>query len=41
VRFIEKKLAHTTKPGGIGTPDLLLLQTEELAVIDNLSGGST
>ena len=38
VRFIEKKLAHTTKPGGIGTPDLLLLQTEELAVIDNLSG---
>ncbi|MCA6217361.1 anthranilate synthase component I [Ideonella sp. B7] len=38
VRFIEKKLAHTTKPGGIGTPDILLLQTEELAVIDNLSG---
>ncbi len=38
VRFIEKKLAHTTQPGGIGTPDILLLQTEELAVIDNLSG---
>ena len=38
VRFIEKKLAHTIQPGGIGTPDLLLLQTEELAVIDNLSG---
>ena len=38
VRFIEKKLADTQKPGGIGTPDILLLQTEELAVIDNLSG---
>lgn len=38
VRFIEKKLAGTRKPGGIGTPDIQLLQTEELAVIDNLSG---
>ncbi|WP_374565257.1 anthranilate synthase component I [Ideonella sp.] len=38
VRYIEPKLAATDKPGGIGTPDILLLQTEELAVIDNLSG---
>jgi anthranilate synthase component 1 len=38
IRFIESKLAKTVKPGGIGTPDILLLQTEELAVIDNLSG---
>ncbi|GAA0759717.1 anthranilate synthase component I [Ideonella azotifigens] len=38
VRFIEKKLADTNKPGGLDTPDILLLQTEELAVIDNLSG---
>ena len=42
VRFIEPKLAKTEKPGGrpdpIGTPDILLLQCEELAVIDNLSG---
>jgi anthranilate synthase component 1 len=38
VRFIEPKLARTRKSGGIGTPDILLLQTEELAVIDNLSG---
>jgi anthranilate synthase component 1 len=38
VRFIEPRLAATAKPGGIGTPDLMLLQTEELAVIDNLSG---
>ncbi|NWG74874.1 MAG: anthranilate synthase component I [Rubrivivax sp.] len=38
VRFIEKRLAGTRKSGGIGTPDIMLLQTEELAVIDNLSG---
>ena len=38
VRYIEPKLAHGWKHGGIGTPDILLLQTEELAVIDNLSG---
>ena len=38
VRYIEKKLAGTEKPGGLDTPDILLLQTEELAVIDNLSG---
>ena len=38
VRFIEPKLAGTKKPGGLGTPDILLLQCEELAVIDNLSG---
>jgi len=38
VRFIEPKLAAAQKPGGIGTPDILLLQCEELAVIDNLSG---
>jgi anthranilate synthase component 1 len=38
VRYIEPRLAHTWKPGGINTPDILLLQTEELAVIDNLSG---
>jgi anthranilate synthase component 1 len=38
VRYIEPKLAKVHKPGGIDTPDILLLQTEELAVIDNLSG---
>nr|WP_259374305.1 anthranilate synthase component I [Calidifontimicrobium sp. SYSU G02091] len=38
VRLIEKRLAGRRKPGGLGTPDILLLQTEELAVIDNLSG---
>jgi anthranilate synthase component 1 len=38
VRCIEPKLTHTLKPGGLGTPDMLLLLTEEVAVIDNLSG---
>ncbi|MBL8350940.1 MAG: anthranilate synthase component I [Burkholderiaceae bacterium] len=38
VRFMEPKLAKTQKPGGLDTPDILLLQCEELAVIDNLSG---
>jgi anthranilate synthase component 1 len=38
IRYIEPKLAAQRKPGGIGTPDILLLQTEELAVIDNLTG---
>ena len=38
VRYIEPKLAPTWKRGGIDTPDILLLQCEELAVIDNLSG---
>jgi len=38
VRYMERKLASVTKPGGIDTPDIQLLLTEELAVIDNLSG---
>jgi anthranilate synthase component I len=38
VRYIEKRLADGALPGGLATPDVLLLQTEEVAVIDNLSG---
>ncbi len=38
VRHIEKKLAATCPPDELGSPDILLLQCEELAVIDNLSG---
>ena len=38
VRHIEKKLQQTCPPDTLGCPDILLLQTEELAVIDNLSG---
>jgi anthranilate synthase component 1 len=38
VRHIEKKLEATCPPDTLGCPDILLLQCEELAVIDNLSG---
>ncbi len=38
VRYIEKKLEATCPPDTLGCPDVLLLQCEELAVIDNLSG---
>ncbi len=38
VRYIEPRLAGGWKPDDIGVPDILLLLTTELAVIDNLSG---
>ncbi len=38
VRYIEKKLENSCPPDSLGTPDILLLQCEEVAVIDNLSG---
>jgi anthranilate synthase component I len=38
VRCIETKLSRVTKTGGLGTPDIQLLLTEEVAVIDSLSG---
>ena len=37
VRLIEPRLAQRPPTPGIGTPDILLLQCEELAVIDNLA----
>jgi len=38
VRHIEKKLEGSCPPDTLCMPDILLLQCEELAVIDNLSG---
>ena len=38
VRHIEKKLEQTCPPDPLDLPDIVLLQCEELAVIDNLSG---
>jgi anthranilate synthase component 1 len=38
VRYIEHKLENSCPPDTLGCPDILLLQCEELAVIDNLSG---
>ena len=41
VRYIEPRLAHAQKPDILGTPDILLMLTEQLAVVDNLSGKLT
>ncbi|MDO9226550.1 MAG: anthranilate synthase component I [Pseudomonadota bacterium] len=41
VRYIEKKLADTRKEDPVNTPDILLLLSDELAVVDNLSGRLT
>ena len=38
VRYIEPRLTKIPKPDVIETPDILLMLTEQLAVIDNLSG---
>jgi anthranilate synthase component 1 len=38
VRHIEPKLAGVKKPDPIGVPDIFLLVTEELAIIDNVTG---
>ena len=38
VRYIEKKLADTAPPDDLNLPDIQLLLTEEVAVIDNLAG---
>jgi anthranilate synthase component 1 len=38
VRYIEKRLADTVKPDAIQNPDVLLMVSEQLAVVDNLSG---
>ena len=38
VRYIEKRLADVQKPDAINVPDVLLMVSDELAVVDNLSG---
>ena len=38
VRYIERRLASTHKPDTLDVPDILLLLSTELVVIDNLSG---
>jgi anthranilate synthase component 1 len=38
VRYIEHKLTGHAKPDNLNTPDVLLLLSEELVVVDNLSG---
>ncbi|MBL8490356.1 MAG: anthranilate synthase component I [Rhodocyclaceae bacterium] len=41
VRAIEPKLAEVDKPDPIGAPDILLTLSEEIAIVDNLSGKLT
>jgi anthranilate synthase component 1 len=38
IRYIEPKLAHCPNPDTIGTPDILLLVSDEVVVFDNLRG---
>ena len=38
IRYIEPKLAECPNPDLIGTPDILLMVSDELVVFDNLSG---
>jgi anthranilate synthase component 1 len=38
IQYIEPRLAGATKPDELGTPDILLMLSEEVAVFDNLKG---
>jgi anthranilate synthase component 1 len=38
IRYIEKSLAESSLPDPIGTPDILLMVSDELVVFDNLRG---
>ena len=41
VRYVETRLTRTRKADELGTPDIVLLLSEEIAVVDNLSGKLT
>ncbi len=41
VRYIETRLTRSQKPDDLGIPDVVLLLSEEIAVVDNLSGKLT
>jgi anthranilate synthase component 1 len=38
VRYVEKKLRHSAPEDVLGTPDILLMVSDEVLVFDNLSG---
>jgi anthranilate synthase component 1 len=38
VRYVEPRLAHSTPKDDIGTPDILLMVSEDVLVFDNLMG---
>ena len=41
VRYVETRLTRTAKADELGTSDIVLLLSEEIAVVDNLSGKLT
>ena len=41
VRYVETRLTRTRKADELGTPDIVLLLSEEIAVVDNLTGKLT
>ncbi len=38
VRYVEKRLAHSAPPDSLGTPDILLMVSDDIIVFDNLKG---
>lgn len=38
VRYVESRLSRTVKPDPLGTPDILLMLSDEVLVFDNLRG---
>src|SRR5688572_29816192 len=38
VRYFERRLSRTRKPDAVDTPDIVLLASTEVAVVDNLKG---
>jgi anthranilate synthase component 1 len=38
VRYVEKRLAHSTPPDPLATPDILLMVSNDVIVFDNLKG---
>ncbi len=41
VRYVEPRLAHTAPPDELGTPDILLMVSNDVIVFDNLRGRMT
>ena len=37
IRYVEKRLAHTAPPDDLGTPDILLMVSTDVAIFDNVS----
>ena len=38
VRFVERRLRATTPPDPLGTPDILLMVSEDVVIFDNVKG---